>query len=185
VTERKKFPISELDHVVQSRAMLGSRFSAYLNALGIDVWIPRDERSEQASQYDAAVVDVKTPMEAFSVRGFRLGAVLALIDESVWVHRRFFLDVAWAMNEFKKSEREDMSFDWPQPSVGGTDSAGRAFRSFLESQSGGEMRLLMVGGRVAKLAGADIDNTRHVYLDGPLRGGTEKKQLWQQILNMR
>ena len=167
--------------------MLGTRSSAYLNALGIDVWIPRDKSTEQTVQGDAAVVDFKTPMEAFSVRGFRLGVVLALIDESEWVHRRFFLDVAWAMNEFKKSDRKDMRFDWPQfePAIRETDDAGLAFRTFLENHSKSDMSLLMVGKRVAKLVGADIEKTRHVYLDGPLLGGEEKKQLWQQILKMR
>lgn len=167
--------------------MLGSRFSTYLDALGIDVWIRRGESPEQTVQVDTALFDSKNLIDPFSVRGFRLGAVLVLVDESVWEHRRFFLDVAWAMNEFNHSERDEIRFDWPGlgSPIGMPDPVGLAFRTFLENQLEGDMRLLMVGERVAKLAGDDLKNTRYVYLDGPLRGGAEKKQLWQQILKMR
>ena len=177
--------------------MITSRSLAYLDALGIDVWVRRS-LAAQAAEVAVSAADVATAPDAadagtwenaaaFSVRCFRLGSVLALIDESVWAHRRFFLDVARAMNPFKPGEREDMRFDWPQlrSSDAGMDAAGRAFRAFLDGQMTDDTRLLLCGGRVAELIGSSIDLDQHVYLDGGLSDGLAKKQLWQQIRNKR
>ena len=57
--------------IVQSWMMLESRFSAFLDALGIDVWIRRGESPEQTVQVDTALFDSKNLIDPFSVRGFR------------------------------------------------------------------------------------------------------------------
>ena len=130
---------------------------------------------------------------SFVVRGFRLGQVLALIDEPWWGHRRFFLDVANAMNGWGSDGREELRFEWPQllASDSGIAAAGRAFRAFAEAQSGGGVRILAVGARVAELLGSHFEG-RCLYLartasasaafDGAVFDAAEKRELWQRIV---
>ena len=188
-------------------SMLPPASLAYLDALGIDVWVRRELASERASNEGLAGVpasrggalaeparkrepetDVATertpagePPVAFTIRCVRFGRVLVLIDESLWQERRFFLDVARAMHGPGRVEREISRFDWPQlkSADAGVSAAGRAFRAYLETQVVDGTRVLAAGERVRELAGADFG--AHIYLDGALRGLTEKKSLWRRI----
>ena len=130
---------------------------------------------------------------SFVVRGFRLGQVLALIDEPWWGHRRFFLDVANAVNGWRSDGREELRFEWPQlpASDSGMAAAGRAFRAFAEAQSDGGVRILAVGARVAELLGSHFEG-RCLYVartasasaafDGAVLDAAEKRDLWQRIV---
>ena len=178
---------------------------AYLDALGIDVWVRREllatrSRADEdagtpkpradvtAEQVPArkpagkpAGEPVGEPAVAFTIRCVRFGRVLALIDESLWRERRFFLDVARAMHGPGSVERESLRFEWPQlrSADAGMEAAGRAFRAYLEMQVREDTRILAAGARVRELIGGDLD--RHIYLDRALRGLTEKKSLWRRI----
>lgn len=188
-------------------SMLPPASLAYLDALGIDVWVRRELAPERASNEGLAGVPASRagaladparkreaetdiaaertpagePPVAFTIRCVRFGRVLALIDESLWQERRFFLDVARAMHGPGRVEREISRFDWPQlkSADAGMSAAGRAFRAYLETQVVDGTRVLAAGERVRELAGADFD--AHIYLDGALRGLTEKKSLWRRI----
>ena len=130
---------------------------------------------------------------SFVVRGFRLGQVLTLIDEPWWRHRRFFLDVANAMNGWRSDGPEEVRFEWPQlPAAdSGMAAAGRAFRAFAEAQSDGGVRILAVGARVAELLGSHFEGRcLHVArtasgsaaFDGAVLDAAEKRDLWQRIV---
>lgn len=199
-------------------SMLPPASLAYLDALGIDVWVRRELASQVASnerlaeapasrggrpavdegsragtlaeparkrEAETDIAAERTPAGeppvAFTIRCVRFGRVLALIDESLWGERRFFLDVARAMHGPGRVEREISRFDWPQlkSADAGMRAAGRAFRAYLETQVVDGTRVLAAGERVRELAGADFD--AHICLDGALRGLTEKKSLWRRI----
>lgn len=162
----------------------------YLRELGIDVWVRRDgrrpDRSDAASPVppERAPADSTGPAATFDIRGFRIGRVLTLIDAPLWPHRRFFLDVALAMNGWGRDRREDLRFEWPQPlsADGGEAAAGRAFRAFVAAQSGDEGRILAVGKTVAGLLGEDppgpmlaVDQVVH---------GADRRELWRRIRNL-
>ena len=171
---------------------------AYLDALGIDVWVRRELLASRSRAADVAgTAEPKTdgtaervpassqpvgePAVAFTIRCVRFGRVLALIDESLWRERRFFLDVARAMHGPGRAERESRRFDWPQlrSADAGMDAARRAFRAYLETQVRDDTRVLAAGPRVRELIGDDLDG--HIYLNRALRGLTEKKSLWRRI----
>ena len=183
-------------------SMLSPASLAYLDALGIDVWVRREllvSRSPAADVAGTAESKADGPAErvpasskppgepagepavAFTIRCVRFGRVLALIDESLWRERRFFLDVARAMHGPGRVERESRRFDWPQlrSADAGMDAARRAFRAYLETQVRDDTRVLAAGARVRELIGDDLDG--HIYLDRALRGLTEKKSLWRRI----
>ncbi len=187
-------------------SMLSPASLAYLDALGIDVWVRREllvSRSPAADVAGTAESKADGPAErvpasskppgepvgepvgepavAFTIRCVRFGRVLALIDESLWRERRFFLDVARAMHGPGRVERESRRFDWPQlrSADAGMDAARRAFRAYLETQVRDDTRVLAAGARVRELIGDDLDG--HIYLDRALRGLTEKKLLWRRI----
>ena len=191
--------------------MLPPASLAYLDALGIDVWVRRELLAERAAAAqrarkrapktdveqarvpvaepepvaEATDTPVGEPPVAFTIRCVRFGRVLALIDESLWRERRFFLDVARAMHGPGRVEREVSRFEWPQlkSADAGMSAAGRAFRAYLETQMVGDTRVLAVGARVAELIGADFDAP--IRLDRALRGLTEKKSLWRRIQNLK
>ena len=161
----------------------------YLRELGIDVWVRRDgrrpERSDDAGEAtrEEGPVDTTGRAVTFDIRGFRTGSVLTLIDAPLWPHRRFFLDVAMAMNGWRGDRREDVRFEWPQPlSAGGDEAAaGRAFRAFVAAQSGDGGRILAVGKTVAGLLGAEppgpvlaVDQVVH---------GADRRELWRRVRN--
>ncbi len=198
-------------------SMLPPASLAYLDALGIDVWVRREllaERSEAAErarmrESKPDVTEARSrvgkpiaervaepaggavdrpagePPVAFTVRCVRFGRVLALIDESLWQERRFFLDVARAMHGAGRVEREVSRFEWPQlkSADAGMGAAGRAFRAYLETQVVQDTRVLAAGVRVRELIGADLDV--HIYLERALRGLTEKKSLWRRIRELK
>ena len=182
----------------------------YLKALGVDVWVLRDRPevpeaagvvSEPRAPTPARVprdAHVSTPADGpgptgeaptFRIRGFRLGRALALIDEPLWPHRRFFLDVAQAMNGWRADRREDVHFDWPQLAGGqllsadaGLEAAGRAFRAFVAAQAEDDARVLAVGARVAELLGS-APELAVLHLDRVV-DGADKRDLWRRILSL-
>lgn len=161
----------------------------YLRELGIDVWVRRDARPERSAGAGSAApekapVDRTGPAATFDIRGFRIGRVLALIDASLWPHRRFFLDVALAMNGWGTDRREDVRFEWPQPlsANAGEAAAGRAFRAFVGAQSGEDGRILAAGKTVVRLLGEDppggvLDVDQVVY-------GADRRELWRRVRNL-
>lgn len=162
----------------------------YLRELGIDVWVRRGERrperldgADSPTRRDAP--EVRTaPAATFDIRGFRLGGVLALVDASLWPHRRFFLDVALAMNGWRGDRREDVRFEWPQPlsADGGEEAAGRAFRAFVAAQSGDDGRILAVGRTVAGLLGEEAPGT--VLAIERVVDGADRRDLWRRVRNL-
>ncbi len=183
----------------------------YLNALGVDVWVLRDRSGAPGVAAPAhgtfdegAATPAEAPVDAddsagarapageavtFRIRGFRLGRVLALIDEPLWPQRRFFLDVAQAMNGWRTDRREDVHFDWPQLAGGqllsadaGLEAAGRAFRAFVTAQAEDDARVLAVGARVAELLGA-APEWAVLYLDQVV-DGPDRRDLWRRILSL-
>ena len=193
--------------------MLPPASLAYLDALGIDVWVRRELMASRAREAMAGAARTRSelvsreesvsggpahksagepnaqpsgertgePTVTFVIRCVRFGRVLALIDDSLWGERRFFLDVARAMHGPGPVERDVRRFDWPQlkSATGGMEAAGRAFRAYLETQAVEGTRVLAAGARVRELVGTDREGT--IYLDRALRGLTEKKSLWQRI----
>ena len=189
----------------QPGGLTASASRAHLEALGIEVWVRREllaSRSREAQSarsgeltpdpaVERAAVDGPVgepsgePPVAFTIRCIRFGRVMALIDESLWRERRFFIDVARAMHGPGPVEPRSLRFDWPQlrSADAGMDAAGRAFRAYLETQVVEDTRVLAAGARVRELVGADLDG--YIYLDGTLRGPTEKKSLWRRIRKSR
>ena len=125
------------------------------------------------------------PPVEFTIRCIRFGRVMALIDESLWRERRFFIDVARAMHGPGPVESRGLRFDWPQlrSADAGMAAAGRAFRAYLETQVVDDTRVLAAGARVRELVGADLDG--YIYLDRALHEPTEKKSLWRRIRKLR
>lgn len=184
---------------------MASASPEYLEALGIEVWVRRELLASRSREAESARSDEPTPdpsveratvdgpvgepsgepSVAFTIRCIRFGRVLALIDESLWPERRFFIDVARAMHGPGPVEPHGFRFDWPQlrSADAGMDAAGRAFRAYLETQVTEDTRVLAAGARVRELVGADLDG--YVYLDRALRGPTENKSLWQRIQKLR
>ena len=183
-------------------SMLAPASLAYLDALGIDVWVRRellvsraradedagttrpkaDVTAEQVPTGEPAGKRAGEPAVTFTIRCIRFGRVLALIDESLWRERRFFLDVARAMHGPGRVEPESLRFDWPQlrsAADAGMGAARRAFRAYLETQVRSDTRVLAAGARLRELIGDDGDG--YIYLDRALRGLTEKKTLWRRI----
>ena len=179
---------------------MASASPEYLQALGIEVWVRRELLALRSREAESApsgeptpaptvepTVDepVGEPPVAFTIRCVRFGRVMALIDESLWPERRFFIDVARAMHGPGPVEPRGLRFDWPQlrSADAGMDAAGRAFRAYLETQVAEDTRVLAAGARVRELVGADLDG--YIYLDRALRGPTENKSLWQRIQKLR
>ena len=167
----------------------GARYG-YLRELGIDVWVPRGGRAPErsdgadtATRQDAPDANAG-PAATFDIRGFRIGGVLALIDASLWPHRRFFLDVALAMNGWQGDRREDVRFEWPQllSADGGEDAAGRAFRAFVAAQSGDDGRILAVGKTVAGLLGEKPPGA--VLAIERVVDGADRRDLWRRVRNL-
>ena len=176
---------------------------AYLEALGIEVWVRRELLALRSREAESAQSGERTPDPtveratvdgpggeppvAFTIRCIRLGRVMALIDESLWRERRFFIDVARAMHGPGAVEPRSLRFDWPQlrSADAGMDAAGRAFRAFLETQVVEDTRVLAAGARVRELVGTDLDEYLYLDLDRALRGRTEKRSLWQRIQKLR
>lgn len=174
-----------------ARASSATALRGYLRELGIDVWVRRGERpperpdrADPATRQDAPEVGT-TPAATFDIRGFRLGGVLTLIDASLWPHRRFFLDVALAMNGWRGDGREEVRFEWPQPlsADGGEEAAGRAFRAFVAAQSGDGGRILAVGKTVAGLLGEEPPGA--VLAIEHVVDGTDRRDLWRRVRNLR
>lgn len=193
-------------------SMLPCASLAYLDVLGIDVWVRRellDARARAAAgrtpQKDAAAARVpvveaaghaagapvgEAPQAigeavAFTIRCVRFGRVLALIDAPLWQERRFFLDVARAMHGPGHIEPESLRFDWPQvrSADAGMDAARRAFRAYLETQVDGNTRVLAAGERVRELIGDDLGH--FLYLDRTVRDPAEKQSLWRRIQSLK
>ena len=122
----------------------------------------------------------------FTVQCFRHGNVFALVDESLWRHRRLLFDIARAMDASSAAKRENIAFEWPQlrSADAGMSAAGRAFRAFLNAQRTPDIRWLAVGSRVAELVGDEIDRAVHVFLGDDLEG-LDKRGLWHEILGKR
>ncbi|MDE0349673.1 MAG: hypothetical protein OXM56_08200 [Gammaproteobacteria bacterium] len=179
----------------RTRSVDGGARRGYLRELGIDIWVRRDRRhaarpddvghlrgeDAPAGKPESAAGDAPV----FDIRGFRVGRVLALFDASLWPHRRFFLDVALAMNGWRGDRREEVRFEWPQPlsAGGGEEAAGRAFRAFVAAQSGDDGRILVVGKTVAGLIGEEppgpvlaVDQVVH---------GADRRELWRRVRNLR
>lgn len=181
-------------------AARGTARYGYLRELGIDVWVPRGGRASgrrpepsdsagSATRQDTTGVtaepDAKAePAATFDIRGFRIGGVLALIDASLWPHRRFFLDVALAMNGWQGDRREDVRFEWPQllSADGGEDAAGRAFRAFVAAQSGDDGRILAVGKTVAGLLGEKPPGA--VLAIERVVDGVDGRDLWRRVRSL-
>lgn len=163
----------------------------YLRELGIDVWVRRDGRRPERSGAASLVppehppADSTGPAATFDIRGFRIGRVLALIDAPLWPHRRFFLDVALAMNGWGTDRREDVRFEWPQPlsGDGGEEAASRAFRAFVAAQSGDDGRILAVGKAVAGLLGEAASGA--VLAVDEVVYGADRRDLWRRVRNLR
>ena len=193
-------------------SMLPCASLAYLDALGIDVWVRRellDARARAAAgrtpETDAARARLPVgealgqaagapageatravgEAVAFTIRCVRFGRVLALIDAPLWQERRFFLDVARAMHGAGHVEPESLRFDWPQlrSADAGMEAARRAFRAYLQTQVDGRTRVLAAGARVRELIGDDLDE--YLYLDRALRGPAEKQSLWRRIQSLK
>lgn len=178
----------------------GTARYGYLRELGIDVWVPRGGRgggrrpepsdsADPAKRQDATGAKAEPeakpePTATFDIRGFRIGGVLALIDASLWPHRRFFLDVALAMNGWRGDRREDVRFEWPQllSADGGEDAAGRAFRAFVAAQSGDDGRILAVGKTVAGLLGEKPPGA--VLAIERVVDGADRRDLWRRVRNL-
>lgn len=185
-------------------SMLPSASLAYLHALGIDVWVRRELLAARAKAEEKVACRTpqtdltagRTPVGevggkpedapvgepvAFTIQCVWFGRALALIDESAWRERRFFLDVARAMHGPGRVEPRSLRFDWPQvrSADAGMDAARRAFRAYLETQVVENTRILAAGARVRELIGDDVDG--YLYLDRALRDPTEKKALWRRI----
>ena len=178
----------------------GTARYGYLRELGIDVWVPRggrgggrrpqpSDRADSATREDAPAAEAEAdahlePAATFDIRGFRIGGVLALIDASLWPHRRFFLDVALAMNGWRGDRREDVRFEWPQPlsADGGKDAAGRAFRAFAAAQSADDGRILAVGKTVAGLLGEEPPAA--VLAIERVVDGADRRDLWRRVRNL-
>ncbi|MCY3819975.1 MAG: hypothetical protein OXH52_11525 [Gammaproteobacteria bacterium] len=192
--------------------MLPCASLAYLDALGIDVWVRRellDARARVAASHTpetdpaagvAPVGEVASQPAvapagessqavgeavAFTIRCVRFGRVLALIDAPLWQERRFFLDVARAMHGPGHVEPESLRFDWPQlrSADAGMEAARRAFRAYLQTQVAGHTRVLAAGARLRELIGDDLDE--YLYLDHALRSPAEKQSLWRRIQGLR
>ena len=162
----------------------------HLRELGIDVWVRRDGRRPDPSGAarvtpESAPVESTGPAVTFDIRGFRIGRVLALIDASLWPQRRFFLDVALAMNGWSTDRREDVRFEWPQPlsADGGEEAAGRAFRAFVAAQSGDDGRILAVGETVAGLLGEEPPGA--VLAVDQVVHGAARRDLWRRVRTLR
>ena len=178
---------------------------ATLEALGIEVWVRRELLASRSHDAPKARSDAQTPDPAveratvdaparepvgepaveFTIRCIRFGRVMALIDESLWRQRRFFVDVARAMHGPGPVEPRSFRFDWPQlrSADAGMDAAGRAFRAYMETQVVEDTRVLAAGARVRDLVGADLDG--YLYLDRALRGAAENEALWRRIQKLR
>ncbi len=210
-----------------------ARQLAYLQALGIDVWVRRGaaesertarrpgtepraalaapdaahspEQRETARQRNAATparagaaapkepsaalphdAEVPAPRGTaapvrFVIQCFKLGQTLALIDEPLMRHRRLLLDIARALDASGASERQDITFEWPQLNFGDASmaAAGAAFRAFLAAQTTAQTHWLAVGSRVETLIG-DAPRDAHVFLPDALES-LDKRALWQEI----
>ncbi len=187
-------------------AARGTARYGYLRELGIDVWVPRGGRgggrrpepsdsADSATRQDATGAKAEPaakpepaaspePAATFDIRGFRIGGVLALIDASLWPHRRFFLDVVLAMNGWRGDRREDVRFEWPQllSADGGEDAAGRAFRAFVAAQSGDDGRILAVGKTVEGLLGEEPPGA--VLAIERVVDGADRRDLWRRVRNL-
>ena len=184
----------------ESRSSSGvRRRRTYLEALDIDVWVPRDPlpadsgvREDPTGGVTGQPADPEPSADpeplagaavTFRIRGFRVGRALALVDESLWPQRRFFLDVAQAMNRWRPDRREDVQFEWPQLPApdAGIDAAGRAFRAFVAAQSEGGVQVLAVGARVAELLGPPAEGDAVLRLDRVV-DGADRRDLWRRVL---
>ncbi len=193
-------------------SMLPSASLAYLDALGIDVWVRREllaarTRADAGHTPKTDAATGRAPVGevagrpavahageapqpvgeavAFTIRCVRFGRVLALIDAPLWQERRFFLDVARAMHGPGRVAPESLRFDWPQLRSGdaGMEAARRAFRAYLETQVDGRTRVLAAGARVRELIGDGLDG--YLYLDRALRDPAEKQSLWRRIQGLK
>lgn len=185
---------------------------AYLEALDIDVWVRRAEaatrhvrHSQPASapagepapppvqptpplkstRPDAPKPSAANPPVRFTIRCFKQGHVLALVDGPLWRHRRLLFDIARSLDSNGASERQDMVFEWPQLTSGdaGEAAAQAAFRAFLKAQTTVDTHWLAVGARVATLIG-DAPRDAHVFLPDALED-LDKRTLWRNILSKR
>lgn len=126
------------------------------------------------------------PVEAFRIRCFRCGEVFAALAEDVWPQRRFLLDVARAMNGFRRADAQPVVFEWPQPGVD-PGGAERAFRAFAGHQTRDGQRLLLCGRRVLDLLGieaqetAATDNRVVVAAGDGMTDASAKKALWELL----
>ena len=173
----------------------GRRRRTYLDALDIDEWVRRDvPAAESGARAEPAGGVAELPANqgpsagaavTFRIHGFRLGQALALVDERLWPQRRFFLDIAHAMNRWRPDRREDVQFEWPQllaPDAG-IDAAGRAFRAFVAAQSEGGVQVLAVGARVAELLGPPAEGEVVLRLDRVV-DGADRRDLWRRVLGL-
>ena len=147
-------------------------------------------RSRPPEPAPPPVLDAPAPEEAFRVRCFRYGRVFAALAEDAWPMRHLLLDVAWALNDFRTAERDDLVFDWPQPGAV-ADAGGKAFGAFFRHQTRfrGASRTLISGVRVATLLGHPPP-AESCVLNGGLyvRPGTlhnrAKRELWRLIQDL-
>ena len=136
------------------------------------------DRPESAAPGSSAALPA-----AFTIYCFQLGDVFAVVEESLWSRRRFFLDVARAFNGFAPAERTTVRFDWPQ---GGLDAgADRAFQAFYEHQAGQVRHRMICGPLAVTLLGQAVpDDVAWVagalYLDGET-GPAVKQRIWHRL----
>ena len=172
----------------------------YLRGLGIDVWVHRQtDGANEESCAGPVTEDPKilhmgieaTPLSSdrgpgprFTIRGFRLERVFALMSEDALPDMSLVLDIARAINGFKSVDADNFVFVWPQ--VEGTDTswddAISAFNAFCRLQIGAEDVVLAIGGGVAKLlATENLSKEQVIALDIAPRDATAKYELWQRI----
>ena len=146
---------------------------------------PPAQAAQAATPKPAHPQDQPAQLESFRIHCFHYGDVFVALTETALPQHRFFLDVALAMNGFRKAERRDLVFDWPQPGV--TEGGGeRSFRAFFGHQTRAGGRTLIVGARVAALLGhaapaAACRLDDHVYVGTQVRSAEQKRKLWQLI----
>lgn len=172
----------------------------YLRGLGIDVWTHK-QTAENVEESRAAPLIGKpkirqsrneaTPLVAdavvrpnFTIRGFRLERVFALVSEEALPDMSLIHNIAWAINRFKSIESDDFDFVWPQVEGSETswDDAIHAFNAFCQFRVRAEDVVLTVGEDVAKLlTRKNLSTDQVIALDSAPHDATAKHELWRQI----
>jgi len=172
----------------------------YLRGLGIDVWMhkqtvgrieeigaaPLGEEPEiQPSDDQATSLSASSAVGPhFTIRGFRLERVFALVSEEALPDMSLIRDIAWAINGFETVASDDFDFVWPQVKGSETswDDAVRAFNAFCQIRVRAEDVVLTVGGDVTKLfSRKDLSTDQIIAHDSAPHDAITKYELWQKI----